>query len=101
MARNQSLQSASGTANVTDVDVISSALPTGAATSANQTNGTQQAIIKETAPTDATKNNGALTLTYTGSNLTTISKVINGVTYNKTLAYTGAVLDSVSAWVAA
>ena len=127
MARNESLQSASGTANVTDVDVVSSALPSGAATSAKQladghnvavsnmipavetglatsaiqTDGTQQAKVKETAPTDATKNNGSLALTYTGTNLTTIAKTIGGVTYNKTLSYTGAVLDSVSAWVAA
>ena len=36
MARNQSLQSASGTANTTDVDVVSSALPSGGATEAAQ-----------------------------------------------------------------
>ena len=71
------------------------------ATAAIQVDGTQQAKVKETAPTDATKNNPALTLTYTGDNLTTISKVIGGTTYNKVLAYTGSVLDSVSAWVAA
>jgi len=88
--------------------VVESELPSGAATEAkqdaaieNQTDGTQQSKVKETAPTDATKNNAALTLTYTGDNLTTLTKVIGGTTYNKTLAYTGARLDSVSAWVAA
>jgi len=88
--------------------VQDSVLPADAATEtkqntaiANQTNGTQQAKVKETAPTDATKNNGSLVLTYTGDNLTTIAKTISGTTYNKTLAYTGARLDSVSAWVAA
>ena len=36
MARNEALQSSSGTANTTDVDVISSALPSGGATAAKQ-----------------------------------------------------------------
>jgi len=81
------------------VDVKSSVLAVGASTSANQTDGSQQTKIKETSPTDITKNNPSLNLTYDGSNLTTISKVINGVTYNKTLSYTGSILDSVSAWV--
>jgi Tfp pilus assembly protein PilO len=44
-------------------------------------------------------NNPATALGYTGSNLTTLTKTINGVQYRKTLAYTGAVLDTVSAWV--
>ena len=46
MARNEALQSASGTANVTDVDVISSALPAGAATSANQVLQVTKYIVK-------------------------------------------------------
>jgi len=36
MARNEALQSSSGTANTTDVDVVSSALPDGGATAAKQ-----------------------------------------------------------------
>ena len=37
MPRNESLESSTGAASITDVDVASSALPNGAATSANQT----------------------------------------------------------------
>lgn len=51
----------------------------------------------ETLPTSG--NNASLALGYTGDNLTTITKTINGVQYRKTLSYTGSVLDSVSAWV--
>jgi len=69
------------------------------ATSANQTNGTQQTKVKETAPTDATKVNDSLVLSYDGSNnLTTIAKTIDGVTYTKTLTYTGSNLTGVSSW---
>lgn len=43
--------------------------------------------------------NPSLVLTYTGSNLTTIQKVISGVTYTKTLGYDGSGnLTSVSVW---
>lgn len=44
-------------------------------------------------------NNGQIALGYTGENLTTITKTINGVQYQKTLTYTGSVLDSISSWV--
>jgi hypothetical protein len=76
-----------------------SSLPTGASTSTAQTDGTQQTKIKETVPTDATKTNPSLVLTYTGSNLTTIQKVISGVTYSKSLTYDGSGnLTGVSVW---
>lgn len=41
------------------------------------------------------------TFGYTGTNLTTIvvSDSVGGHTYTQTLAYTGAVLNSISAWV--
>lgn len=43
--------------------------------------------------------NPSIVLGYTGANLTTITKTINGVQYQKTLSYTGTVLDSISSWV--
>lgn len=36
---------------------------------------------------------------YTGANLTTIVKTFGGSTWTQTLAYSGSVLTSVSAWV--
>ena len=42
---------------------------------------------------------GELTLSYTGFNLTGIVKVINGKTYTRTLTYTGSNLTGVSNWV--
>ena len=101
MARNEALQSAGGTANVTDVDVISSALPTGAATSAIQTDGTQQSKVKETAPTDATKNNSVTALLYdVNGDLQYIDETIGATTYRTTLTYTARVLVGISAAVA-
>lgn len=44
-------------------------------------------------------NNPSLVLGYTGSNLTTVTKTINGVEYQKTLTYTGNNLTGVTAWV--
>ncbi len=44
-------------------------------------------------------NNPSLVLGYTGANLTTITKTINGVEYQKTLTYTGSTLTEVSSWV--
>jgi len=47
-----------------------------------------------------TGNNPSATLTYDGSgNLSTITKVIDGVSYQKTLTYAGNVLTDISAWV--
>ena len=57
------------------------------------------ALEQEVVPTDASKTNPSMSFTYTSGNLTQIDKVIDGVTYRKTLAYTGDVLDSISAWV--
>jgi hypothetical protein len=51
----------------------------------------------QTLPTSGT--NPSLVLTYTGSNLTTIQKVISGVTYSKSLTYDGSGnLTGVSVW---
>jgi len=47
-----------------------------------------------------TSTNASYALTYTGDNLTTIVITIEGVAYTRTLAYTGSVLDSVTAWSA-
>lgn len=44
-------------------------------------------------------NNPSLVLGYTGTDLTTITKTINTVQYQKTLSYTGTDLTGVSAWV--
>ena len=49
-------------------------------------------------PDDATTN-ASYALGYTGDNLTTIDKTMNSVVYRKTLAYTGARLDSITVWV--
>jgi len=44
--------------------------------------------------------NPSLTLAYDGDgNLSTITKVINGVSYQKTLGYTDGVLTDISVWV--
>jgi len=44
--------------------------------------------------------NPSSTLTYDGDgNLSTITKVINGVSYQKTLTYAGNVLTNISSWV--
>jgi len=81
------------------VSVSSLPLPSGAATSANQTNGTQQTKIKETIPTDASKNNGSLVLAYdVDGNLSTITKTIGASQYQKVLSYTGGLLSGVSSW---
>jgi len=77
------------------------ALPTGASTSDNQTNGTQQTKIKETAPTDATKNNSETDLSYDGDgNLQYIDETIGATVYRTTLTYTAGVLTNVSPAVA-
>lgn len=47
--------------------------------------------------TDNTSN-ASLALTYTGEDLTKITKTINGVNYEKTLSYTDGKLTSVSSW---
>jgi len=55
---------------------------------AQQINGTQQTKIKETIPTDSTKNNGNFAYTYDSSgNLTQIDQLIGAITYRKTLTY--------------
>ena len=73
---------------------------TGFATSANQTDGSQQAKIKETVPTDATKNNPSTVLSYDGSgNLQYIDETIGAHVYRTTLSYTSNVLSGVSAVV--
>lgn len=84
------------------VEVNSSVLPTGAATSANQTNGNQITQIKETAPTDATKNNPSYTVTKTFASpvlTTVIQKVISGTTYTKTIVKnTSTGVETITAW---
>lgn len=79
-------------------NIASTPVITGFATSSNQTNGSQQTKIKETVPTDSTKNNASLALGYTGSNLTTLTKTISGVQYQKTLTYSGSTLTNVGVW---
>lgn len=55
--------------------------------------------IQETQPTDLSKTNGSLVITYNASDQPiTIAKTINGVTYTKTLTWTGDVCTAVSAW---
>jgi len=83
---------------------IGSSLPTGAATSDNQTNGNQQTKIKETAPTDTTKVNASLTISNLDmvvASTQIITMTIGLNSYNKTISY-NAIGDviSVSSWVA-
>jgi len=65
-----------------------------------QIDGTQQTKIKETIPTDATKNNGSFVYTYDGSgNLAQIDQTIGAVTYRKILTYDGSnTLIAMSSW---
>jgi len=67
---------------------------------AQQIDGTQQTKIKETIPTDATKNNGSFAYTYDGSgNLTQIDQTIGAATYRKILTYDGSnTLIAMSSW---
>ena len=70
------------------VTVQSSVLPTGASTSANQTDGSQVTKIKETVPTDALNNNPSTTLSYdVDGNLQYIDELIGATTYRTTLTY--------------
>lgn len=50
----------------------------------------------ETLPTSG--NNPSLALDYTGNNLTTITKTINSIQYQKTLTYDGSLLTEISNW---
>lgn len=53
----------------------------------------------EAVPTDPAKSNASLTLGYdVSNNLTTITKVIDGVTYTQTLTYTNGNLTNISPW---
>ena len=80
-------------------EILSSTLPDGAATSDNQTDGTQVTKLKETVPTDALNNNGSGVLAYDGNgDLSTITKTIGAVSYIKTLTYTTRVLTGISIW---
>lgn len=55
--------------------------------------------ILEVPPTDPTKLNSSLVITYDASNNPiTLEKTINGVTYTKTLTWVGGVCVAVSAW---
>lgn len=76
-------------------------IPTGAATSANQTNGTQVTKIKETAPTDSTKVNGSYVLTRNGSGyITSIAQTIGTTTYTKTITRdVNNYITGISTWV--
>lgn len=59
----------------------------------------KRVVSVDTIPTHSTKSNASLVLSYTGDNLTTIQKVIGGVTYTQTLGYDGSNnLISISAW---
>ena len=58
------------------------------------------ALIKEASPTDSSKVNGSLVLAYdVDDNLSTITKTIDGVQYQKALTYSTGVLTGVSSWV--
>lgn len=73
---------------------------TGLAKDETLIDGSQVAKIKETSPTDATKSNASLVLTYTAGNLTKVTKTIGTTSYEKTLTWTDGALTAVSAWSA-
>ena len=63
-------------------------------------NSLQSIKIKETVPTDALNNNPSYVLAYDVDGLlTTLTKTISGVQYQKTLSYTSNSLTGVSVWV--
>ncbi len=58
-----------------------------------------KATIKETVPTDSTKSNGSLVLTYDGSNqITNIAMTIGATTYNKTITWVAGNATAISVW---
>lgn len=82
-----------------DATVTATIDPTGLATDSNQTNGNQVTKVKETAPTDSTKTNPSLALSYDANgNLTGMSMTIGATTYNKTLTWTSGNLTNISSW---
>ena len=62
--------------------------------------GSQGALITKDVNT-VTDNNNPIALAYTGDNLTTITKTVDGTDYVKTLTYTDGDLTNVSAWISA
>ena len=61
---------------------------------------TQTVEIQEVSPTDSTKLNASIALSYDGSgNLQYIDKTIGSTVYRKTLIYSSNVLQSISSWV--
>ena len=59
----------------------------------------KRSVIVETAPTDTTKLNPSLDLTYTDGNLTKVEKTIGSTVYEKTLTYDiDGNLETVSVW---
>ena len=75
-------------------------LPTGAATSANQIDGSQVSKIKETIPTDETKSNASYVLTRNDSGyITSIACLIGATTYTKTITRDiNNYIDTISNW---
>lgn len=85
-----------------EVEVKASALPTGAATSSNQTDGSQVTQIKETVPTNVLNNNASLVISNADSvvaSTKTLNKTIGATSYLKTLSMNAAGdVIQVSAW---
>ena len=65
------------------------------ATSNNQTNGTQQAKVKETVPTDSTKVNSSCLISFNaGGDAVYADEIISGTTYRTTFTRDDMVIDS-------
>jgi hypothetical protein len=85
----------SGTARGTDIDMAEHGRVGGLSTGESY----KKVGIVDGLPTDAGKSNPPVVLTYNGFNqLTGITKTIDGVTYTKTLSYTGDNLTDISSW---
>lgn len=64
----------------------------------NDTQGVNRTADVGPIPIDPSSNY-SIVLGYTGSNLTTVTKTKDGISYRKTLTYTGSVVTAVSTWV--
>jgi hypothetical protein len=74
---------------------ISSTLPSDAATSSNQTDGSQQTKIKEVSPTDSTKTNGSYVLSFNAAgDCVYVDETIAGITYRATFTRSDMVVST-------
>lgn len=87
-----------GKNHITDGDVISFSEHSRVG-NVSTGDGYKRVGIQETEPTNSTKNNGSLVLTYDGSDqITNIALTVGATTYNKTLTWVSGNCTAVSVW---